>query len=126
MDYSHGTGHGVGFYSNVHEGPISISRTNSHELKPGMVISNEPGYYKENEYGISTENLIIIKENIDNKLYFENISWCPIDLDLIERNTLDKIEKQWLNKYHEEVYNKLESYLENNERIWLKKATYEI
>ena len=91
-----------------------------------MILSNEPGYYKENEYGIRTENLIIIKENIDNKLYFENISWCPIDLDLIERNTLDKIEKQWLNKYHEKVYSKLESYLENNERLWLKKATYEI
>ena len=79
-------------------------------------------------YKVNQEQLIliIIKENIDNKLYFENISWCPIDLDLIEKNTLDKIEKRWLNKYHEEVYNKLESYLENNERLWLKKATYEI
>ena len=113
----------------VHEAPQRIAKKSMFEsvdLLPGMILSNEPGYYKENEYGIRTENLIIIKENIDNKLYFENISWCPIDLDLIERNTLDKIEKQWLNEYHEEVYNKLESYLENNERLWLKKATYEI
>ena len=129
LDYDHGTGHGIGSFLSVHEAPQRIAKKSmfdSVELLPGMILSNEPGYYKENEYGIRTENLIIIKENIDNKLYFENISWCPIDLDLIERNTLDKIEKQWLNKYHEEVYNKLESYLENNERLWLKKATYEI
>ena len=129
LDYDHGTGHGIGSFLSVHEAPQRIAKKSMFEsvdLLPGMILSNEPGYYKENEYGIRTENLIIIKENIDNKLYFENISWCPIDLDLIERNILDKIEKQWLNKYHEEVYNKLESYLENNERLWLKKATYEI
>ena len=93
------------------------------ELFPGMILSNEPGYYKQNEYGIRIENLVVVKENHEKKLYFENISWCPIEIDLIEVSMLDKIEKQWLNKYHENVYQKLEDYLEKEERIWLKKVT---
>ena len=91
-----------------------------------MILSNEPGYYKENEYGIRTENLLVIKENNDLKLYFENISWCPIDLDLIDNNMLNQTERHWLNKYHENVYDKLNVYLDNEEKVWLKEVTSEI
>jgi Xaa-Pro aminopeptidase len=96
------------------------------ELLPGMILSNEPGYYKENEYGIRTENLVVINENANKKLYFETISWCPIDLDLINSTQLNEIEKEWLNKYHSQVYKKLESFLRNEERNWLKRVTLKI
>ena len=91
-----------------------------------MILSNEPGYYKENEYGIRTENLLVIKENNDLKLYFENLSWCPIDLDFIDNNLLNQTERHWLNKYHENVYDKLNIYLDNEEKVWLKEVTSEI
>ena len=126
LDYDHGTGHGIGSFLSVHEAPQRIAKKSmfeSVELFPGMILSNEPGYYKQNEYGIRIENLVVVKENHEKKLYFENISWCPIEIDLIEVSMLDKIEKQWLNKYHENVYLKLEDYLEKEERIWLKKVT---
>ncbi len=129
LDYDHGTGHGIGSFLSVHEAPQRIAKKSmfeSVELLPGMILSNEPGFYKQNEYGIRTENLLIVKENRDKKLYFENITWCPIDLDLIEISLLDQIEKQWLNKYHEDVYKKLENYLKDEERAWLKKVTLEI
>jgi len=129
LDYDHGTGHGIGSFLSVHEAPQRIAKKSmfdSVELLPGMILSNEPGYYKENEYGIRTENLVVIKENNDKKLYFENISWCPIDLDLIERSMLDQIERNWLNKYHRKVYEKLHTYLDNQERDWLKKVTSEV
>ena len=77
MDYAHGTGHGVGFYSNVHEGPVSISKTNSYELKPGMVISNEPGYYG-SKFGIRIENLELIKK-VGNFLSFETLTLIPYE-----------------------------------------------
>ena len=129
LDYDHGTGHGIGSFLSVHEAPQRIAKKSmfdSVELLPGMILSNEPGYYKENEYGIRTENLVVIKENSDKKLYFENISWCPIDLDLIDSSMLDQIERHWLNKYHKKVYDTLEKYLEDKERDWLKDATSEV
>ncbi len=129
LDYDHGTGHGIGSFLSVHEAPQRIAKKSmfdSVELLPGMILSNEPGYYKENEYGIRTENLVVIKENNNKKLYFENISWCPIDLDLIDSSMLDQIERNWLNTYHKKVYNTLEMYLENKERDWLKKVTSEV
>ncbi len=129
LDYDHGTGHGIGSFLSVHEAPQRIAKKSmfdSVELLPGMILSNEPGYYKENEYGIRTENLVVIKENNNKKLYFENISWCPIDLDLIDSSMLDQIEKQWLNKYHKKVYDTLETYLENKEKDWLKEVTSEV
>ena len=129
LDYDHGTGHGIGSFLSVHEAPQRIAKKSmfdSVELLPGMILSNEPGYYKENEYGIRTENLVVIKENNDKKLYFENISWCPIDLDLIESSMLDQIERNWLNKYHRKVYEKLHTHLDNQERDWLKKVTSEV
>ncbi len=129
LDYDHGTGHGIGSFLSVHEAPQRIAKKSmfdSVELLPGMILSNEPGYYKENEYGIRTENLVVIKENNNKKLYFENISWCPIDLDLIDSSMLDQIEKHWLNTYHKKVYDTLEMYLENKEKDWLKKVTSEV
>ncbi len=129
LDYDHGTGHGIGSFLSVHEAPQRIAKKSmfdSVELLPGMILSNEPGYYKENEYGIRTENLVVIKENNNKKLYFENISWCPIDLDLIDSTMLDQIERHWLNTYHKKVYDTLEMYLENKERDWLKKVTSEV
>ena len=93
------------------------------ELIPGMILSNEPGYYKLNEYGIRIENLIIVKEDKNNNLYFENISWCPIEKDLINKNLLSKIEIEWINKYHLEVYNIFKKDLSIEELNWLRSAT---
>ncbi len=129
LDYDHGTGHGIGSFLSVHEAPQRIAKKSmfdSVELLPGMILSNEPGYYKENEYGIRTENLVVIRENNNKKLYFENISWCPIDLDLIDSSMLDQIERHWLNTYHKKVYDTLETYLENKEKDWLKEVTSEV
>ena len=129
LDYDHGTGHGIGSFLSVHEAPQRIAKKSmfdSVELLPGMILSNEPGYYKENEYGIRTENLVVINENANKKLYFETISWCPIDLDLIDSTQLNEIEKEWLNKYHSQVYEKLESFLGDEERNWLKRVTLKI
>ncbi len=121
LDYGHGTGHGVGFFSNVHEGPQAISKFNSVEIKEGMIVSNEPGYYEEGKFGIRIENLIYaIKEK--NKLLFKNLTLAPIDNDLIEKNLLNKKEKDYLLKYNLEVYSKISKYLNKNEKNWLLKS----
>jgi len=119
LDYPHGTGHGVGFFLNVHEGPQSISKFNNVPLKKGMIVSNEPGYYKENKFGIRIENLIYILEK-KNKLIFENLTYAPIDKDLIDFSILNKKEKIYLFKYNLDVYSKLSNYLNKNEKIWLQ------
>ena len=108
LDYNHGTGHGVGFFLNVHEGPQSISKFNSIELKEGMVLSNEPGYYKKDHYGIRIENLVYIKKKLNN-LIFENLTLAPLEKDLINFNLLTKNEKDYLFKYHLLVYLKLKN-----------------
>ncbi len=118
LDYGHGTGHGVGFFLNVHEGPQAISKFNSVELKEGMIVSNEPGYYKEGKFGIRIENLVYI-ERKKNKLKFENLTLAPIDKDLINEKLLSNNEKKYLFKYNFEVYNKLSKFLNKNERNWL-------
>ena len=93
------------------------------ELISGMILSNEPGYYKLNEYGIRIENLILVKEDSNNNLYFENLSWCPIDKDLINKNLLNQNEIDWLNNYHSNVYSYLNDKFSSNELEWLKEAT---
>ena len=118
LDYAHGTGHGVGFFSNVHEGPQSITKINNVKLEEGMIVSNEPGYYKEGHYGIRIENLVFIKKN-KNKLYFENLSLAPIEKDLINFNLLTSREKNYLFEYHLNVYLKIAKFLNNNEKKWL-------
>ena len=91
-DYDHGTGHGIGSFLSVHEGPQRIAKSQGLSdglIKEGMILSNEPGFYKEGEYGIRTENLIIVIKQSDSNLQFETISWAPIDIDLININILD-------------------------------------
>ncbi len=119
LDYGHGTGHGVGFFSNVHEGPQAISKFNSVELREGMIVSNEPGYYEEGKFGIRIENLIYIEKN-RNKLKFKNLTMAPIDSDLINKELLNSGEKDYLSKYNLEVYNNISKFLNNKERNWLK------
>jgi Xaa-Pro aminopeptidase len=118
LDYAHGTGHGVGFFSNVHEGPQSISKYNTVKLEQGMIISNEPGYYKKGHYGIRIENLVYIKK-ISKKLNFENLTLVPIEKDLINFNLLTNKEKNYLFLYHLNVYSKISKFLNNKERKWL-------
>jgi len=118
LDYAHGTGHGVGFFLNVHEGPQSISKLNKVKIQEGMILSNEPGYYKKGSYGIRIENLVYVKK-IKNKIRFKNLTLAPIEKDLINFNLLTKLEKNYLFKYHLDVYSKLSKYLSLNERKWL-------
>ena len=118
LDYAHGTGHGVGFFLNVHEGPQSISKLNKVKIQEGMILSNEPGFYKKNSYGIRIENLVFVKK-VKKKLCFENLTLAPIEKNLINFNLLTKLEKNYLFKYHLDVYSKLSKYLSPNERKWL-------
>jgi len=118
LDYQHGTGHGVGFFLNVHEGPQSISKFNKIKLREGMILSNEPGYYKKDKFGIRIENLIYIKKN-KNKLYFENLTLAPIDKDLINFDLLTNEEKSYLWEYNLDIYTKLNKYLNPSEKKWL-------
>ena len=118
LDYGHGTGHGVGFFSNVHEGPQAISKFNAVELKEGMIISNEPGYYEEGKFGIRIENLVYIKKE-RNKLKFKNLTMAPIDKDLIEEKLLTPKEKNYLFNYNLEVYSNISKFLNKNEKTWL-------
>ncbi len=118
LDYQHGTGHGVGFFLNVHEGPQSISKFNKVKLREGMILSNEPGYYKKDKFGIRIENLIYVKKN-KNKMYFENLTLAPIDKDLINFDLLTNDEKSYLWRYNLDIYTKLHKYLNSSEKKWL-------
>ena len=122
LDYAHGTGHGVGYFLNVHEGPHAISKNNKVYFKEGMVVSNEPGYYEKNKFGIRIENLIYVKKIKKKKICFENLTMAPIDKDLIDENILSGEEKNWLNRYHREVFNNLKNSMSKSEIIDLKKA----
>jgi len=128
LDYDHGTGHGVGSFLAVHEGPQRIAKFGTMvPLEEGMILSNEPGYYKEGEYGIRIENLITVRpaESVEGRemLEFENLTWAPIDHHLIDVATLNDNELSWLNTYHTEVYQKLERLVDSETKIWLKAAT---
>ena len=118
LDYAHGTGHGVGFFLNVHEGPQSISKFNSIKLEEGMILSNEPGFYKAGHYGIRIENLVFIKK-VRGNMFFENLTLAPIEKDLITHNLLTKNEKDYLFKYHLRIYTTFSKFLNLQERKWL-------
>lgn len=128
FDYDHGTGHGVGHFLSVHEGPQRISKVyNKVALQPGMVLSNEPGYYRENQFGIRIENLEIVVE-VETKgdmtvLGFESLTRCPIDTRNIDLTLLNANEIEWLNDYHAKVVADLEPLLGDEEKAWLRNAT---
>ncbi|MBT9145843.1 MAG: Aminopeptidase [candidate division WS2 bacterium] len=132
LNYGHGTGHGVGFFLNVHEGPQGISPNPAvnQVFESDMITSNEPGLYIEGQYGIRIENLILSKELSDKEggpfLEFETLTLFPIDLNLVDSKLLDASEKIWLNKYHTEVYDRLSAYLNEDERLWLQSKTFPI
>ncbi|WP_025784244.1 aminopeptidase P family protein [Sporosarcina sp. D27] len=130
LDYKCGTGHGVGFFLNVHEGPQSIRNSNHVILEKGMIITNEPGIYLEGKHGIRIENMMVVVEDEKTEfgqfMRFEEITYCPIDLAGINKDMLTENEKQWLNSYHQEVYRKLAPYLNEEERVWLREETREI
>ena len=130
LNFLHGTGHGVGAFLNVHEGPQSISpRDTGVALAPGMVISNEPGFYRANAYGIRIENLVLVVENESvgteyGPYYgFETLTLVPIDRRLIDPEMLSEQEIEWLDAYHARVFEQISPLLENDEVEWLKKAT---
>jgi Xaa-Pro aminopeptidase len=128
-DFDHGTGHGIGSYLSVHEGPQSISRAGMAPLHPGMLISNEPGYYKVGEYGIRIENVVLVTlpETIDGgereMMAFETLTLAPIDRRLVLPEMLEKSERDWLNAYHKLVCDTLAPGLDQSTRHWLKQAT---
>ena len=117
LDYPHGTGHGVGYFLNVHEGPQSFSKNNKVNLRDGMIISNEPGYYKEGSFGIRIENLIYISQN-----KFKELTMVPIEKDLINKKMLNKNEINWINKYHSRVRKNLLKFMSFQEKADLTKA----
>ena len=121
LDYAHGTGHGVGYFLNVHEGPQAISKRNKVKLVKGMIVSNEPGYYENGKFGIRIENLITIKK-IKGINKFESLTLVPIDKSLIEKKLLNKNEIKWVNNYHSKVFNRLRKYMNKPELIELKKS----
>ena len=130
IDYKCGTGHGVGFFLNVHEGPQGFRANNYTKLEKGMIITNEPGIYKEGKFGIRTENMMIVVEDEKTEfgqfMKFEPITYCPIDLDGINSEMMTSEEKQWLNDYHKDVFTKLSPYLNEEEKQWLREETREI
>ena len=125
LNYEHGTGHGVGYYLNVHEGPQAFSKNNNFKLREGMIISNEPGYYEKGKFGIRIENLITIKKK-KNKMSFQNLTLVPVDKSLIKKEVLSKTEKNWINNYHNIVFKKLKNFMDKKELIELKNACSKI
>ena len=131
LDYKCGTGHGIGFFLNVHEGPQGIRPNgNTVPLEPGMILTNEPGVYKEGKFGIRTENvMVVVKDEVNDcgEFYkFDTISYCPIDLNGVKVELLNDDEKEWLNNYHKKVYDKLSPYSNEEEKELLKIETREI
>ncbi|HEY3146033.1 MAG TPA: M24B family metallopeptidase, partial [Dongiaceae bacterium] len=126
LDYDHGTGHGVGSYLSVHEGPQRISKMpNRVPLEVGMIVSNEPGYYKDGEYGIRIENLVTVIEDKQHPgmLCFETLTLAPIDLEAIDRSLLTADEVAWLNAYHARVRETITPLVDKDTAKWLEGAT---
>jgi Xaa-Pro aminopeptidase len=121
-NYSHGTGHGVGYFLNVHEGPQGLSPFNNHKILPGMILSNEPGFYKENDFGIRIENLIYCEKINNNHSKFVNLTMVPIDKDCINKKLLNKNEIDWINNYHQKIFYTLRPFMNNTELKLLTEA----
>jgi len=128
LDFDHGTGHGIGSYLSVHEGPQRIAKTGTTPLEAGMMLSNEPGFYKPGEYGIRIENLILVEPRTipggdREMLGFETLTFSPIDLRLVDPSLLTEDEAAWLDGYHAEVREKIGPHLDGETRAWLDQAT---
>ena len=128
QDFAHGTGHGVGVFLCVHEGPQRLSRISEVPLEPGMILSNEPGYYREGEYGIRIENLIVVREaeplgDKREQYDFETLTWVPIDLRLVSGDMLSPGERDWLNAYHAKIAELMDGRLSDEAAAWLTDAT---
>ena len=134
LNYSHGTGHGVGFFLNVHEGPQALGTGSTAKaatiFEPGMLTSNEPGFYKTGEYGIRTENLVLVVKDRETEygdfLKFDTVTLFPIDLNLIDKTLLNDQEINWLNDYHDRVYNEVSPLLNDEEKAWLREKCSKI
>ena len=133
LDFTHGTGHGVGQFLSVHEGPQRLSRTSKVPFEKGMIISNEPGFYKEGHFGIRIETLLAVTQapklensTVDEMFIFETLNFVPIDKNLIDISLMTNEEKDWLNEYHLKCRKKIRENLEENEKIWLDHATKKI
>jgi len=128
LNYGHGTGHGVGYFLNVHEGPMSIRQEfNDQAIEAGMVISNEPGLYRSGEYGLRTENMIVCLKDETSEfgdfLHFDTLTLCPIDTHPIDKSLMNPEEISWLNSYHQRVYEELESLVKDELKVYLKELT---
>ena len=135
LDFKHGTGHGVGYILNVHEGPNAFRWKQSPSLsnavlEPGMVTTDEPGLYLTGKFGIRLENELVCKKLTDNEygtfLGFEILTMIPFDLDAVLLEEMSEEERQWLNEYHQKVYETVAESLPEKERIWLREATRQI
>jgi Xaa-Pro aminopeptidase len=128
MDFDHGTGHGVGSFLSVHEGPQRLSKLGHTALEPGMILSDEPGYYREGAFGIRIENLIVVEPRAiaggERPMFgFETLTFCPIDRRLIVKSMLSRAERDWIDAYHAETRAKLSPLVEGEARTWLEDAT---
>ena len=129
IDYQHGTGHGVGYYLNVHEGPQNISphKRSDTRLEPGMVLTIEPGVYKEGRHGIRIENMVVVEEDCETEsgtfYRFHPLTLCPIDTTPLKLEWLSPVEIEWLNEYHQAVRERLAPHLSEEEAAWLKTKT---
>ena len=127
MDYNHGTGHGVGYFLNVHEGPQSVSsRWTDEALKPGMLITNEPGMYRDGKHGVRLENIMLVVEDLTTEFgefyRLEGLTLAPFDTRPLIKELMTPAEIQWLNDYHARVIAGLSPLLSEDEQEWLKKA----
>lgn len=131
QDFDHGLGHGVGAYLSVHEGPQRLSRLSHVPLRPGMILSNEPGYYREGAFGIRIENLLVVRpapalpggDDHRQMLHWETLSFAPIDRRLIDIGLLDREAISWLNAYHADVAEKIGPRVSPVTKLWLDAAT---
>lgn len=128
MNYGHGTCHGIGYFLNVHEGPMSIRQEyNEHSIEPGMVLSNEPAFYRDGQYGLRTENMMVCvpREITDFGTFygFETLTLCPLDLKLIDVDLLNEAEIDWVNTYHQWCFDELSPMLEPDKKAFLKRLT---
>ncbi|MHA1558689.1 MAG: aminopeptidase P family protein, partial [Alphaproteobacteria bacterium] len=126
-DYPHSTGHGVGYYLNIHEGPHRIGKGGNEPLREGMIVTNEPGFYKEGEYGMRIENcMLVTKGTFPLTLFFEMLTFVPLELKLIDKNLLTLPEINWVNNYHKKIWNMFSSSVKGFVLKWLKEATLHV